>query len=109
MAHYRLRSGLSKTAVYTILKDHLPESIKLLPLRKCGFRKYRASYWLDFTSDTFEGYYEIYFFAWAGYVRFKVDRYEYSQQIDRYLTSTEVTGYVPFQYLQERGYLREVA
>lgn len=48
---YRLRSDLSKTTVYMIVKQFAPAGIVLPTLRKCEFKKYRGTYWIRFYFD----------------------------------------------------------
>lgn len=51
MKKYRLRSDLSKTTVYMIVKQFAPTGITLPTLRKCEFKKYRGTYWMYFDFD----------------------------------------------------------
>lgn len=48
---YRLRSDLSKTTVYMVIKQFAPVGITLPTLRKCEFKKSHGSYWMYFDFD----------------------------------------------------------
>lgn len=48
---YRLKSDLSKTRVYMVVKQFAPSGITLPSVRQCEFKKYRGSYWMYFCFD----------------------------------------------------------
>ena len=104
---YRLKSGLSKSAVYKAVQDHNTSGVALPSLRNCEFQKYRNSYWLYFGDGTYG--WEVFFCQFAGSVCFRFTRSEYSE-IDG---SCHYTDYsllrVPFKYCLDQGMLREVA
>lgn len=45
---YMLKSGLSKTVVYQVVRNYIPSDIIFPPLQNCDFRKSRNLYWLSF-------------------------------------------------------------
>ena len=104
---YRLKSGITKTAIYNAVLLHDTGSVSLPPLRKCDFRKYRHSYWLEFYQDGY--HWEVFFTQWDGRVVYSVTRYEYADDGSCLRYETLSFQSIPFEYLQEHDMLREVA
>ena len=99
---YRLKSNLSKTAVYRAVCAHNTSGVELPPIRQCQFRKVRHAYWLSFPG------YEVLFCQWDGDIRFKVDAISYDEEL-RCIASTEICKIIPFDYCLQNNLLREVA
>ena len=104
---YRLRSDLTKTAVYRVICDHNTSGVELPPIRQCQFKKYRGTYWLFF--DGPDCCYEVVLCQWAGYVRFRFDRGEWLDYDCRYHYTSGALICVPFDYCLQNNLLREVA
>ncbi len=104
---YMLKSGLTKTAVYQVVRDYIPSDIILPSLRKCHFRKSRNLYWLSFYSGSYG--WEISFSQFDGRVRLRIERSEYLWEEGRNLYTRYPLVYVSFPYLLEHGMLRQVA
>lgn len=105
---YRLRSGLSKMAVYDIVREYIPADIQMPSVRKCDFRKFRASYWMDFQSLN-GNYFQCAFMTCGGVSSVSLEQVGWPEGSDSLQTLDSMVIDVPFQYLQEHGYLREVA
>lgn len=103
---YYLKSGLSKTALYNIIKDF--SEIELPPVRKCEFRKFRASYWMDFQSLN-GNYFRCSFMTCGGVSSISLEQVDWLEGSDSHQTFDSMVIDVPFQYLLDHGYLREVA
>lgn len=105
---YRLRSDLSKTAVYMIVKQFAPTGIVLPPLRKCEFKKYRGTYWLRFYFDgrrfkaVFDGC------LGRAYVSYELDPLYGEDDSLAYDFCRQVVT-LPWDYLLNNNLLREVA
>lgn len=103
---YRLRTDLSKTAIYSIIKEF--SKIDMPSVRKCEFRKFRASYWMDFQS--LNGFYfQCAFMTCGGVSSVSLEQVGWPEGSDSLQTLHSKVIDVPFQYLQDHGYLREVA
>lgn len=103
---YKLRSDLSKTAVYQLCQQYV-EGIQMPKLRDCDYKKSRGTYWLSFALDL-DSSYEVCFSAFAGSCHVRVTRLEYTDDCRRVQNQLSFQ-HVPFDYLLSNGYLREVA
>lgn len=106
---YKLRCDLSKTTIHDLCAKYLPEGFQMPPVRSCEFRKYRGSYWLDFTVDPSEDSYprmNIYFSTWGGNAAMHFHTYN---PFDDCPKKRILFVTIPFQSLLEWGFLREVA
>lgn len=105
---YRLRTDLSKTAVYRAVSEHNTSGIKLPPVRQCSFKKHRGTYWLRFDGGS-DCCYEVVFMQWGGFVRFRFDRGDWIDIDSRYQYTSGNLICVPFEYCLANKLLREVA
>lgn len=104
---WRLKSGLSKTAVYQIIVDHNTGAVELPSIRKCSFTKCRASYWFDYFDCGYR--YHLYFTTWGGQALLRFERLDYDEIEDCYNQEILFCRNVSFDYLLEHELLREVA
>lgn len=103
---YRLRSNLSKTTVYNLIKETLLlVSEEVPPMRKCEFDKYRNTYWLRYSIGYFD--YKVTFAAFGDVIGIRVYMRSYENfgdDLPRRLNKHDFT----FEYLQEHGLLQEL-
>lgn len=104
---YKLKSGLTKTKVYEIVNENLPEGIELPPVRKCGFKKNGNSYWLTWLGDFVS--YRVYFSTVMGWVQVRTERTVYDDWGLKVSTDTVGASYLTLDYCLNKGLLREVA
>lgn len=104
---YRLKSGLTKSKVYEIVSENLPEGIDLPPVRKCGFKKSGNSYWLTWLGDFVS--YSVYFSTIMGWVQVRTDRTDYDDWGLKVSTNTVASTYLTVDYCLTKELLREVA
>ena len=105
---YRLKSGLGKSKVYKLCQQYLPEGVEMPGLRQCDFRSYQNTYWLDFYDADYQRY-KVTFSCACGHVYVRTEKLEYNDYEMRYNRIENVVNNVPFEYLHENDFLREVA
>lgn len=104
---YTLKCGLSKTAIYQTLKDHVSSGILLPSLRECRFNKIRNSYWLFFENES--GKWECNLCQSDGSIAFYVFCKQYSEQFGSYVLTEGLRLRVSDGYLLSHGMVRKAA
>lgn len=105
---YKLRCDINKTTIYSLCKQFLI-GYQMPSLRNCKFEKYRGSYWLDFVVNESDEFYlrmRVSFSTFGRNAALQFDVYNPFDDKPRRRVQFET---IPFQFLLEHGYVREVA
>ena len=108
---YKLRCDLSKTVVYDLCKQYLPEEYQIPFLWKCEFKKSRGTYWFSYVEPGMDSYfdreYEFSFGSFSGSCYVQLTHYIYvnGRRVAKQLSFNRV----PFDVLFSAGFFREVA
>lgn len=104
---YCLKSGLSKTKIYNVIRQYDTSGIPLPSIRKCEFSHRRDNYWFTWYHNNAE--WKVYFSVFHGECTFTTLRYPDRGWMEFNTGERFSTVVVPFEYLRDNGFLREVA
>ena len=102
---YCLKSGLSKRAVYQAIAANNTIGSKLPAAKDCTFKRNRNFYWLRFFGEDCD--YQICFHQSFGRYLVRFMKEEYWAQTGRIHETDLHLVYIPEEYLQEKGMLRQ--
>lgn len=100
---YKLRTGLPKGKIYCLVRDFLPEDISIPRQMDCDLKRYHDHYWLSWNGS------EVSFTVFAGRAQIRIKQYVWLEDDNEPVQELDRVGItIPFQYLLEHGYLKEV-